>query len=83
MNRPIPKKWLEPFRISAELGALEYEAAFTPRTALNRLNRLREVGWVDRHGETRATIYHLLRIQHVQGDRAVSRQPHLAIVNRG
>jgi Fic family protein len=63
MNRPIPKKWLEPFRFSAELGALDYEAAFTPRlprrTALNRLNRLRDVGWIDRHGETRATIYHL------------------------
>jgi hypothetical protein len=35
MNRPIPTKWLEPFRLSAELGALDYEAAFTPR--LNRL----------------------------------------------
>ena len=63
MNRPIPKKWLEPFRISAELGALDYEVAFTPRlprrTALNRLNRLRNAGWIDRHGETRATVYHL------------------------
>jgi Fic family protein len=63
MNRPIPKKWLEPFRFSAELVALDYEAAFTPRlprrTALNRLNRLREAGWIDRHGETRATIYQL------------------------
>ena len=29
------------------------------RTALNRLNRLRDAGWIDRHGETRATIYHL------------------------
>jgi Fic family protein len=61
MNRPIPKKWLEPFRFGTELGALDYEAAFTPRlprrTALNRLNRLREAGWVDRHGETRATVY--------------------------
>lgn len=63
MNRPIPKKWLEPFRFSSELGALDYEAAFTPRlprrTALNWLNRLRDAGWIDRHGETRATIYHL------------------------
>jgi hypothetical protein len=31
MKRPIPKRWLEPFRISAELGALNYEVAFTPR----------------------------------------------------
>ena len=63
MNRPIPTKWLEPFRVSAALGALDYEAAFAPRlprrTALNRLNRLRDVGWIGRHGETRATIYHL------------------------
>ena len=44
---------------------MDYEAAFTPRlprrTALNRLNRLREAGWVDRHGETRATIYQLTK----------------------
>lgn len=63
MNRPIPKKWLEPFRISSELAALDYEATFTPRlprrTALNRLNRLRDAGWIDRRGETRATVYHL------------------------
>lgn len=63
MNRPIPKKWLEPFRLNAELGALDYETAFTPRlprrTALNRLTRLRDAGWIDRHGETRATVYHL------------------------
>jgi len=42
---------------------MDYEAAFVPRlprrTTLNRLNRLREAGWVDRHGKTRATIYHL------------------------
>lgn len=63
MNRPIPKEWLEPFRLKSELEALDYEAAFAPRlprrTALNRLNRLREAGWVDRHGNTRATVYHL------------------------
>jgi len=63
MNRPIPKKWLEPFRLIPELSALDYEANFTPRlprrTALNRLNRLREAGWVARQGETRATIYQL------------------------
>ena len=63
MDRPIPKKWLEPFRLSEELGALDYEVAHAPRlprrTALNRLNRLREAGLVDRRGETRATIYHL------------------------
>jgi len=63
MNRQIPTKWLEPFRLSQELPALEYEAAFSPRiprrTAINRLNRMRDAGWIDRHGETRATIYHL------------------------
>ena len=63
MNRLVLNKWLEPFRLIPELGALDYEAAFTPRlprrTALNRLNRLREAGWVDREGATRATIYHL------------------------
>jgi Fic family protein len=63
MNRPIPKTWLEPFRFRTEWGALDYEAAFSPRlprrTALNRLNRLLVAGWIDRHGETRATIYHL------------------------
>ena len=45
---------------------MDYEAAFAPRlprrTALNRLNRLRVVGWIDRHGETRATIYHLTNV---------------------
>jgi hypothetical protein len=29
MSRPIPKKWLEPFRFREELGALDYEVAFT------------------------------------------------------
>ncbi|RPJ35106.1 MAG: hypothetical protein EHM17_03990 [Verrucomicrobiaceae bacterium] len=66
MNRPISKEWLEPFRLNAEMGALDYEAAFVPplprRTALNRLNRLREAGLVDRHGETRSTIYQLTRL---------------------
>ncbi len=63
MTRPMIEKWLEPFRFSAELTAVDYEAAFTPRlprrTAVNRLNRLRDAGWIDRHGESRATIYHL------------------------
>lgn len=63
MIQPIPKRWLEPFRYSSEMGALDYEAAFTPRlprrTALNRLNRLRDSGLIDRHGETRATVYRL------------------------
>ena len=61
MNSPTPKKWLEPFRASTELHARDYESAFFPRlprrTAINRLNRLRDAGWVVRHGETRATIY--------------------------
>lgn len=61
MERPIPRKWLEPFRVKAELGALDYESGFTPRlprrTALNRLNRLRQAGLVNRVGETRATVY--------------------------
>jgi len=61
MNSPVPKKWLEPFRASTELQANDYETAFSPRlprrTAVNRLNRLRDAGWVVRHGETRATIY--------------------------
>ncbi|MCB1088872.1 MAG: Fic family protein [Verrucomicrobiae bacterium] len=63
MNRPIPIQWLEPFRSGPEMGALDYEAAFTPRlprrTALNRLNRLRDEGLIDRHGETRSTMYQL------------------------
>ncbi|HEY8960728.1 MAG TPA: Fic family protein [Luteolibacter sp.] len=29
------------------------------RTAINRLNRLRELGWIGRTGETRATVYFL------------------------
>lgn len=63
MNRPTPAQWLEPFRLRTELVALDYEAAFNPqlprRTALNRLNRLREAGLVDRFGETRASVYQL------------------------
>lgn len=57
------KDWLSPFATSRELTAHEYGTAFTPhlprRTALNRLNRLREVGWIERFGEGRTTIYHL------------------------
>ena len=53
--------WLLPFQANPKLGALDYEAAFEPRlprrTAINRLNRLRELGWIRRTGETRATIY--------------------------
>lgn len=45
------------------MGSADYGEAFTPhlprRTALNRLNRLREAGLLERHGETRATIYQL------------------------
>jgi fido (protein-threonine AMPylation protein) len=63
MKRPTPVEWLEPFRLRERWGAGDYEAAFTPslprRTALNRLKRLRDAGWIDRHGETRATIYQL------------------------
>lgn len=79
MHRPIPKKWLEPFRISAELGALDYEVAFTPRlprrTALNRLNRLRDAGWIDRHGETRATVYQLTAAGRASLDADPASQP--------
>jgi hypothetical protein len=63
MNRPIPSAWLEPFRHRPEMGAADYEASFTPalprRTALNRLNRLRDAGLIDRSGETRSTVYQL------------------------
>jgi fido (protein-threonine AMPylation protein)/DNA-binding transcriptional ArsR family regulator len=63
MNRPIPSAWLEPFRHCPEQGAADYEVSFTPalprRTALNRLNRLRDAGLIDRSGETRSTIYRL------------------------
>jgi hypothetical protein len=61
MKRSAPRKWLEPFRLQSEMGAADYESAFAPRlprrTALNRLNRLRAAGWLDRFGETRATVY--------------------------
>jgi fido (protein-threonine AMPylation protein) len=61
MNPAAPKKWLEPFRHAVELSAHDYETAFVPRlprrTAVNRLNRLRDAGWVTRQGETRATLY--------------------------
>ena len=63
MNRPLKKEWLEPFRLQADLDALDYEAFFNPRlprrTALNRLSRLREAGLVERHGEARSTVYRL------------------------
>ena len=49
------------------MGAADYESAFTlplpRRTALNRLNRLRDAGWVDRQGETRATLYSLTEME--------------------
>jgi len=63
MNRPLKKEWLEPFRVQAELDALDYEAFFElrlpRRTALNRLSRLREAGLVERHGQARSTVYRL------------------------
>lgn len=63
MNGPVPTKWLEPFRLYPELCAADYETAFVPRlprrTALNRLNRMREAGLVDRQGQTRSTVYRL------------------------
>ena len=61
MDRPVKKEWLEPFRKHSELEAQEYEASFEPpvprRTALNRLTRLREAGYVGRRGQGRSTIY--------------------------
>ncbi len=84
MNRAIPKTWLEPFRNSPELGAADYEAAFTPglprRTALNRLNRLRDAGLVDRFGEARSTVYQLTpagraRLDANQSARPLSAEP--------
>jgi len=63
MDRSAKLDWLLPFQAKPELGALDYEVAFEPRlprrTAINRLNRLRELGWIHRTGETRATVYHL------------------------
>lgn len=63
MDRPVPLDWLEPFRLKEELNALDYEVFFTPRlarrTVLNRLNRLRDAGWIGRFGEGRATVYRL------------------------
>lgn len=63
MEGGTKKEWLTPFQMRRELSASDYEAAFDPRlprrTAINRLNRLRELGWVQRTGETRATIYAL------------------------
>jgi fido (protein-threonine AMPylation protein) len=63
MNRPIKQSWLLPFAHTQELTAQEYEIAFYPhlprRTAINRLNRMREEGLLERLGQTRATIYRL------------------------
>jgi len=45
------------------MEARDYQNAFDSRlprrTAINRLNRLREAGWIERFGQTRATIYRL------------------------
>lgn len=61
MKSPANLTWLEPFRQHEILSARGYEEAFVPqlprRTALNRLNRLRQAGYVEQQGETRATIY--------------------------
>jgi Fic family protein len=66
MKRSAPCKWLEPFQIQSEMAAADYESAFAPRlprrTALNRLNRLRAAGWLERFGETRATVYCLTEL---------------------
>lgn len=59
----MKKDWLLPFAKSPELTALDYESAFETRlprrTALNRLKRLREAGWIERFGEARSTAYRL------------------------
>lgn len=61
MNRPVKNEWLEPFRGQAELGAQKYEASFEPalprRTALNRLTRLMEAGFIERQGQGPSTTY--------------------------
>lgn len=63
MTQSIKLEWLDPFRPQPEMEAHEYEASFSPRlprrTALNRLNRLREAGMVERIGVGRATVYRL------------------------
>lgn len=63
MNRPIKQSWLQPFAHTPELTTPEYEVAFYPhlprRTAINRLNRMREEGLLERLGQTRATLYRL------------------------
>lgn len=63
MNQPIKREWLDPFRQQPEMEAQDYEAFFAPRlprrTALNRLNRLREAGLVERLGVARSTVYRL------------------------
>ncbi|MBC7980423.1 MAG: Fic family protein [Armatimonadetes bacterium] len=55
--------WLEPFRQQGEMEAPDYENCFEPnlprRTALNRLNRLREADLVERLGKGRSTLYRL------------------------
>jgi hypothetical protein len=63
MKASVKIEWLLPFQDRGELTALDYEKAFMPplprRTAINRLNRLRDLGWIQRVGETRATVYFL------------------------
>ena len=63
MTQSIKFEWLDPFRPQPEMEAHDYEASFSPRlprrTALNRLNRLREAGLVERLGVARATVYRL------------------------
>jgi len=62
-TKPVKLAWIEPFRGQGEMEAKEYQAAFAPalprRTAINRLNRMRDAGLVVRLGKTRATIYRL------------------------
>jgi len=59
--KPVKLAWIEPFRTRREIGAKEYQEAFEPelprRTAINRLNRMRGAGLVERFGNTRATVY--------------------------
>jgi fido (protein-threonine AMPylation protein) len=72
MKSPANLTWLEPFRHHEILSARGYEDSFSPqlprRTALNRLNRLRQAGYVEQQGETRATIYLLT----IMGRRALA-----------
>lgn len=72
MKSPANLTWLEPFRHHEILSARGYEESFYPRlprrTALNRLNRLRQNEYVEQQGETRATIYQLT----IMGRRALA-----------